>query len=514
MSETGKKGAGRKKPGAKASDATPVVVKTGELVPADDLFPPALVRHQVRAEVPEEALQRAIRSGLAEKIQVDPLLESVVYEYRKNRSLVRSSGVLGLVQRRLQNILFWNSLKEPDRAMHQMSMTEIIDLLGISGSGGKPRREVLDYLRQLKLIELTLHSSESEAAGNHTATGVLSDFHFSSADDTVIYGINKITAALLRDAVFAANVDIRLQSKLKGRYSLAMLEIALAYLADGRTPDWDLDIWRRDLNVLGDETHREYRYFNQRVIQPALREVREVAGLNIEMHTTTKGKRVVSFWLEITKNAVGQIEGGLNAAASPTFVRLCNMGVRPADAIEAVTRDERQAKEIADFTEAKFAAGEISKPGPYAMKLIRENVQVKSQLERDAESKKAQKQQVELSVGDLTADIAEAKLRIINRMVLKYVGGVESADIVNLARSVAVRGAVPKTARQQLSKLVDEALLPDGEYEESAIAEIVKHPLFRSEVISMVDPDMAQLNKELVTRFGRTAIFGKGKGSR
>jgi hypothetical protein len=506
------------------SELVPRAVE-GQLIPraewpasdsATDMFP-TQANTQFDVVIDSDALDRAVASQTSSVVGYDPMLSEITYDFRKNRGLVRSSGVLRRVPRKVMNILVWNALPEIDtRQMHKIKIIDVLSMLQADDTfGGKNRNHLVEVLRELKSIQINLHYDSQGRENDITQTGILSDFQYKSSEGMIYYGFSKITNALIADASFAAQIDVRLQAEIKSRYSLSLLEIALAYMTDGATPTWPVNVWRRDLGAMDNPTYAEYRYLKSKVITPAVDEVLKVAKIRLTQEVTKVGRQIVAFRFVIDRLSTSEM-GTLSAVEirnNPAFKALIHIGVTKALAAEAVIRDAAHAAEVAAETEARFNAGKVENPGAWAAKMLREYVQLKSGLEREKDKKMLEEARKEKravlkksQVISQTAEMEENRKIFNKRMIDEYLNSLSPAELINAARAATVKSYGLPTERNKLSTAIMSGLQPDGGFEKKELDNIIKNVYFRGYVLGIVDPGFVKCDQYLRDKFGDEAF--------
>lgn len=501
----------RKKP---ALEGEVILKKPSALLRDNAEMFPTLERQNIDITVDAEALDKAIERNTGSLISLDPTLSEITYDFRKNRGLVRSSGVLRRVQRKVMNILIWNALPEIDtKQMHKIRISDILSLMkGDEAVGGSNRNHLVEVLRELKNIEISLHYDSQGRENDITQTGILSDFQYRGSEGLVIYGFSKITNALLADASYAAQIDVRLQAEIKSRYTLSLLEIALGYQADGATPMWPVEIWRRDLGVLENTTYSEYRYFKSKVLNPAVEEVFRVAKIRLTQESiadrTTRRVEAFRFVIEkLSSNEMGALSA-VEMRNNPAFKDLIFIGVSKPLAAEAVIRDPLHASEVAAEAKAQFEAGTVKNPGAWAAKMLREYIQVKSGLQREQEKKALLAQRSakrSLRKQEIVADIQLERKRFNKRLIDEHLNGLSETELINTARAATMKSYGLPTEKNNLAAAIQAGLQPDGGFDKTELDKIIKNIYFRSYILGIVDPGSAKCDQHVRDKYGEEA---------
>jgi len=489
---------------------------TVDMMNTEEMFP-VVSSQRVDVLIEEKMLDRALARSTGSLIPIDDALTEITYEFKKNRGLIRSLGALSEVQRKVMNILIWNALPELDtRQMHKIRIVDIISLMGSDKSvGGSYRGYLIDVLQVLKNIQINLHYDSEGRENDVTQTGILSDFQYRGSDGLVIYGFSKITNALIADASYAAQIDLRMQASIEGRHSISLWETALSYLAEGVTPMWPVEIWRRDLGVLNSSTYADYRFFKSKILKPAMEEVLKVGKIRLTQVEKTLGRKVVAFCLQIERlssNEMGVLDA-IEIRNSPAFKALKHIGVTNALAAEAVIRDPLHASEVAAEAERQFRAGVVKNPGAWAAKMLREYIQVKSGIQRELEKQ----QELENKAARVSAkkevaikQIGVEKKQFQKRMVDEYLNNLSEAEVVNMAGAATMKSYGFPTKKNELSAVIREGLRPDGSFDKEQLDKIIKNQYFRGHVLGIIDPGFTKSDQYLLEKFGAEA-FGRYK---
>lgn len=451
----------------------------------------------------------------------DPLIAEITYEFKKNHGLVRSSGAMTRVERVVFNVLAWNaSAALKKRGLHKIGLSEIIDLMEKNSlNSGTYRQHILAVLESLRKMKLELITESDSVQRNTTVTGILSDYHFKAETNEVYYGFTSITAELLSNSSFAAQIDLKTQADIESRYSLALMEICQPYQTQGHTPFFDVDTWRRFLGAEG-ETYSVYKHFYDKLLRKAIKELRERDIMKLTLEKKRAGKYIshLRFVFDPEDEQRVLLSEQMQIRNTPVFKKLMEIGVSVALATKSIQEDPVHALEIAEETERKLRAGEIKSPSGWAATMLKNKHQVKAPIERkieaekakaEADKAKAQKAAIKKQKSDegKAEEIRAEERRFMSREVDLYIKDLTQDDVIEMANTAVMKRSGSPDDRQVLDKATRDVYGDGGEYDQSVFAQIVKNNAFRSYVYSMADPGGIRRIRHIKARFGVDGIL-------
>lgn len=459
----------------------------------------------------------------------DPIIDEITYEFRKNRTLVRSSGVLNIVQRRVLNILIWNAFNNIESGKMSSIPIEVFEELMANADEGAEatttrqsqyanRKYWLTVAASLRKTEILLFTDDANRRDDMVSTGLVSDLYYNSEKGILVYAFNKITAGLIRDAAFSAQLDVRLISEISSKYSLALLEICASYLMDGHTPWWPVDIWRRDLGIQESETsYQEFRYFNVKVLKPSMEDVERLGNMRLTMEKRTLVGRKVSafrFLIERIESSDAGVATALEIKKSPVFIGLTDFGVSPALVSDGILHSMEMCSAILTACKEGFADGTIKSPGGWCANMIRTRTtpvtKAKLALIKSEESKKSAPPKSKASKIVLQRDEMEKKAnstaRAFNRrLVDEYINKLAPREVVEHARYFLHKNSFVGN-RELFVEATKNALEVDGSIVPEPFNYIIKSSLFRAYLASVADPGGDMLRAEILDKLGEAGL--------
>lgn len=220
---------------------------------------------------------------------------------KKNVFTVHCANVLSLLQRKLANALLFNAydtLQSGDE--HQISISDLCEIIGYNSNS---HREIKNALMELisTVVEWdVIEETASEIKETWNASAVIADASISGS--ICSYSYSKRMRELLYRPEMYARLNMRVQSKFKSSYGLALYENCVRYQNLKQTPWFKIDIFRKLMGV-SDDKYSEFRHFKRKVVEPAVSEVNKHAGIQIDPEYKRISRKVTEVRFLISRNA-------------------------------------------------------------------------------------------------------------------------------------------------------------------------------------------------------------------
>jgi len=211
-------------------------------------------------------------------------------EFAKARELIeiRGTGTLSLQDRRVMNVLYAN-------AGHQLC-DEVNHVIGISDLRGshKGGERVKDSILRLMKTVVEVPTKDKKGKPAIKLVQILSDTTLSDDDDNpagqVVYSFSPGMREIIKDSTLWGRVRHAVIFAFTSKYSLALYELVAARINLKHV--WQEEFTVEDLRaLLGVPDGKLERIPNllQRVIQPAVLEVKKMASFGVEIEPIRKG---------------------------------------------------------------------------------------------------------------------------------------------------------------------------------------------------------------------------------
>lgn len=297
-------------------------------------------------------------------------------EVKKHVAAIHTSGELGLVERKLVNILLLNAYDNLATArQHRLPTKMLMAMLGWSEGDDtvhlkKALLRIVSTPVEFNLMETDIEPTKKP---RWTATALLA-----SADlinGFCEYEYSSRLAEELADPDVYAIINVGIQRQFKSGYALTLYENCLRYRRTGSTGWMTLEIFRKLMGATV-PTYDDFRRLSELVINKAVKEVNALSDIRIAVEYERKGRKVtrIRFIVEeseqqtIFSESEHMIE---EVKQSETFMRLRDHGIGEKLAIAWVLTDEVRAKAALDITEQRARGGHIkASPAGYMRRLM------------------------------------------------------------------------------------------------------------------------------------------------
>lgn len=275
-------------------------------------------------------------------------------EFRKHVAAIHTSGELSLVERKMTNVLLLNAYDSLlSRRTHKLPVAHLCAMVGWEGSNNVDRLK--EALRRLVStpVEFNVMEDGKEA---WQVTSILS--YGQIKDGTCTYRYDEYLAERLYDPEIYATINIGVQKRFSGNYSLTLYENCLRYKDVGSTGWWDVERFRK---IVGAENsaYDEFKYLKRDVITKAVEEVNRVSDIRLEVEYRKEGRKVSEIRFLVKENPqqtlfkpnaleeYGEIREG------ETFKRLTECGIGERLAVAWILQDEERVRAVLDYAEEK-----------------------------------------------------------------------------------------------------------------------------------------------------------------
>lgn len=211
-------------------------------------------------------------------------------ELRKHVAVVHSKADLGLLHRKVSNVLLFNAYPElPDttRATHQISISQLARLSGFNSNDHAVLKDALRTLNEAR-IEFNVF----DADGEEEVWGTVVMLSQAVVRDGICeYAYPPAIRSQLHNPAVYALIDLGIQERFSSQYALALYENCVRYRRIGTTGWKTLDQWRAVLGV-PEGAHTAFKYLNRDVLQVAIREVNTHSDITLVMEREKQGRSI------------------------------------------------------------------------------------------------------------------------------------------------------------------------------------------------------------------------------
>lgn len=297
--------------------------------------------------------------------------ETTPKPFKKAVQVVHSKprGQISFVQRKTLNALLRNATKnEPTEGWWAIRTAELARDIGFDSNNR-------NYLRQATLdlmsivFEWDVLAAKSKSGVWMKASVLFSDFEITREE--IRYRINSELQHEVLDPDIYALVDMQIQLRMKKGASLAIYEFCIRFERIGHTATLPWESFR-DM-ILGEgkhtNTYKEYKYFKQKVLKPAIAELNSIGDLHITLREITNGRKVEGLAFDLVRIAPPGVEGPEDEKLLVIVGELVELGVAQSEAKKLVrTEDVDKIQAAIGLTRKRMADKKLApldKPAAY-----------------------------------------------------------------------------------------------------------------------------------------------------
>ena len=302
----------------------------------------------------------------------------VKLEFKKHVAAIHTSGELTLLERKIVNVLLLNAYDDLlTKRSHSIPVQHMAEMLGWDASHNVERLQ--EALRSIVGTSIEFNVME-DGRESWEITNLLSYAKIRQGICTYKY-VEELAERLFDPEVYAT-INIGMQRRFKGGYSLTLYENCLRYKGVGSTGFWDLEKFRR---IMGADApmYDEFKRLSHFVINKAVDEVNRQSDIHLTPEYQRIGRKVVAVKFLITENAQStllapeQLDGNEAIRSSPTYNRLREHGIGDKLAVAWIIQDEQRARQIVEYVEEKDRKKQVKgSTAGYIRKLIEDKADV------------------------------------------------------------------------------------------------------------------------------------------
>lgn len=329
------------------------------------------------------------------------MIEKFPERLKKHVAAIHTSGELSLLERKLSNVLLLNAYDNlPTERTHQIPLRALMLILGWNeGQNVAKLRAALKKLATTAIVfDVMGDDKEPWAVAPIISFGQIKG-------GICTYRYDEYLAEKFYDPAIYATVNLGVQRKFSGGHALTLYENCLRYLRVGSTGWWDLGTVRSILGAT-QEYYDDFRRLNSKVIQKAIKEINQVADIELTSEFQRSGRSVTAVRFLLKPSAQQSLlapeaedEFG-HLRETELFRRLRDHGIGDKLALNFIIEDEERARQVVALVEDKDRKGQIKSSTAGLIRVLMETkadvgktpYQVKKELEAQQEAERARRE--------------------------------------------------------------------------------------------------------------------------
>lgn len=281
-------------------------------------------------------------------------------ELRKHVATVHVGGNLGLLDRKLVNVLALNAYDELlTKKTHTIPVRIMSEMLGFDSKNTDALKRALKKITTTPIEFDLLHAS---GESDWDVSTLLS--HAGIKNGLCTYEYSSWLANKLANPDIYLLININVQKQFNGAYALALYENCLRFKRTGSTGWISVELWRK---LLGAEatTYDDFKHFNGEVIKKAVKEVNTVSNIIVSPEYRRANRRVTDIRFLIEENPQASVYDGNDDSehaairSSETYRRLRDLGIADRLATLWIQQEPDRAAKAVDYVEDKRRRNQI-----------------------------------------------------------------------------------------------------------------------------------------------------------
>ncbi|MFN3234136.1 MAG: replication initiation protein [Gammaproteobacteria bacterium] len=305
-------------------------------------------------------------------------------ELKKHTAAIHSSGMLTLLQRKINNALLFHAYPELKNVEeHQITIRELCQIIGYRGNNHGVIKDALRGLVSTIVEWNVVNDNCSEE--DWTASTIIASVSIKGPN--CYYAYSPRMKELLYSPSVYGKINLIIQSKFKSSYGLALYENCVRYKGLSSTKWFELDVFRKLMGVPSGK-YDIFRDFKRRVLDKSIEEVNAFSDLIVEPEIKKERRQVKQIRFKLSarekRNRIGQTElesYALTEDQIAYIAKLKTFGFTKTQAADLLNDfgEERIAEKIS-FVEqsSSFKKGEINNLAAYFLSALRGDYQAKS----------------------------------------------------------------------------------------------------------------------------------------
>jgi plasmid replication initiation protein len=251
---------------------------------------------------------------------------------KKHVAAVHSANNLSLLERKISNVLLYNSYKELKiERYHYITIGTLKKHLNFNSKNTKALKDAMQNL-QRTILEHNLLNDKLNSDGLEEGLFSIQLLGFFQVLDGGIikYSYPDELVNILSNPAIYAKINLPVQARFKSAYALALYENCVRFRGLKYTKNFELSVFRKLMGV-NDGTYEIFRDFNKRVLIPAVTEINTSSDIRVQPDITRRSRRVVSIKFLLGERPIKQRIGSTKKPAAELQNQLQLLGVTSKD---------------------------------------------------------------------------------------------------------------------------------------------------------------------------------------
>ena len=362
-------------------------------------------------------------------------------DLKKHVAAIRITDTVGLLPRKMWNVFLLNAYDNLlNKQVHSINYSVLCEVVGCNTKNSKHLEEAL-----IKLCSVAIQwdvGGGCQQNGTWVSNMAVSSMLASAEikDGVVNYEFSSLLSKLLYQPEMYQKINIAQQRLFKASYSLALWENCIRFVGIGKTGLQDIDEWR-NLTGAVQKSYEEFKVFNQKVLQPSIKEINQVSSIEIELLTKKNGRKVthIGFLVKQKKQIQLAIPEVINELKlSKEYDDLIGLGIQHIQAIAWLQEfDLKYIRSKIDLTNDLHSKGKIkSSLAGFLVSAIKGDYKSEKDLLKEKQEREKQKRLEEERIKRREDLISKAGIDFSKQEKEKYLQSLTDEQKENLLKEV------------------------------------------------------------------------------
>lgn len=218
-------------------------------------------------------------------------------EVKKHVAAIHIAGKLSLLQRKLYNVLLFNSYDNLlTRERHEIKIRELCELAGFDSNN---HQVLKDTLVSLAKIQVTWNILDDDGDDVWGVSSMIAEAVIRKGVCSYAYAPS-LREKLYNPAVYA-RINLSVMGRFGSSYALALYENTARFRQVGSTGWHEVTVWRQVLGIQ-EEEYRQFKELNKKVLKPAVAEINATSDILLEMEFQRERQRIHAIRFRIRDN--------------------------------------------------------------------------------------------------------------------------------------------------------------------------------------------------------------------
>ncbi|WP_309935984.1 replication initiation protein [Caballeronia sp. LZ032] len=292
------------------------------------------------------------RKRLPKTLNILAERQALPLELRKHVGTVHVGGALGLLDRKLVNVLLANAydnlLKEQ---VHRIPVALLSEMLGFDSKNTAALKKSLKQIATTP-VEFDLLNAVDDSPWGVTTMLSAADIR----DGICTYEYSRALSERLANPDVYLIVNVGMQKRFNGKFGLALWENCLRFKKTGSTGWIPVEVWRKLLNAEAG-VYDTFKHFNRDVIGRAVSEVNTVSNILVQPEYQRESRRVAKIRFLVEENPQKSMYDNADSEdvqrlkESELYARLRALNIADRLAVAWLQEDQDKVARAVDYVE-------------------------------------------------------------------------------------------------------------------------------------------------------------------